>query len=201
MYYERGTTVPITFEVYHNGSVDTEEAHVILENNNTHIVREWEGIYGYFNPAESHINALWDDMLPAFDYLLEMTPRLDITVSDVTGGVTTGSTVDMSVSMTCLSPRLGTHGGVHVLGPDVAVLDTLIAIEADQTLTDQAGITLPSDLSSDMTILIGNNYTGYAEFVLSTSTTPATLDPLIVGAVVGVSIAAVVLIVYFVKFR
>jgi hypothetical protein len=90
---------------------------------------------------------------------------------------------------------------VHVLGPDYTTLDTLIAIEGDQTLTDVASITLPSDLSSDMTILIGNNYTGYAEFVLSTGSAPATIDPLIVGAVVGVSIAAVVLIVYFVKFR
>ncbi|MFW9817934.1 MAG: M14 family zinc carboxypeptidase, partial [Candidatus Thorarchaeota archaeon] len=201
MYTERGTTVPITFELYHNGSVDTEEAHVIIENNNTHIVREWKGIYGYFAPVESHINALWDDVLPAFDYLLEMTPRLDVTATGVTGGVTTGDTVDMSVEMTCLSPRLGTHGGVHVIGPGGAVLDTLIAIEGDQTLTDQASITLPSDLSSDMTILIGNNYTGYAEFVLSTGATPAPLDPLIVGAVVAVSIAAVVIVVYFVKFR
>jgi len=201
MYYERGTTVPITFEVYHNGSVDTEEAHEIIENNNTHIVREWKGIYGYFAPAESHITTLWDELLPAFEYLLELTPRLDITVSGVTGGVTTGATVDMSVEMTCLSPRLGTHGGVHVLSADDTILDTLISLEGDQTLTNQASITLPSDLSSDMTILIGNNYTGYTEFVLSAGSAAASLDPLIIGAVIGVSIAAVVLVVYFVKFR
>jgi hypothetical protein len=201
MYYERGTTVPITFEVYHNGSVDTEEAHEIIENNSTHIIREWKGIYGYFNPFESHINRLWDELLPAFDYLLEMTPRLDIMISGVTGGVTTGATVGMSAEMTCLSPRLGTHGGVHVLGSDDTILDTLIALEGDQTLTDQVSITLPADLSSDMTILIGNNYTGYAEFVLSADTPAATMDPLVIGAIVGVSIVAVVLVVYFVKFR
>jgi hypothetical protein len=52
-----------------------------------------------------------------------------------------------------------------------------------------------------MTILIGNNYTGYAEFVLSAGPTTSTIDPLLIGAVIGVSIAAVVLVVYFVKFR
>ncbi|MGY5863666.1 MAG: M14 family zinc carboxypeptidase [Candidatus Thorarchaeota archaeon] len=202
MYFERGTTVPITFEVYHNGSVDAEEAHVIIENNSTHIIREWKGIYGYFNPVESYINTLWDELLPAFDYLLEMTPRLDITVSDVSGGVTTGATVTMSAEMTCLSPRLGSHGGIHILGPDDAVLDTLIALQSDQTLTDQASIALPADLSAGVTIRIGNNYTGYSEFLLSSGTgSGALFDPLIVGAVIGVSIAAVVLVVYFVKFR
>ena len=87
------------------------------------------------------------------------------------------------------------------MSADDTILDTLIALEGDQTLTDQASITLPSDLSSDMTILIGNNYTGYTEFVLSAGSAAASLDPLIIGAVIGVSIAAVVLVVYFVKFR
>jgi hypothetical protein len=201
MYAERGCTVPITFEVYTNASAHGVEAHPIIHENDTHIEREWKEIYGYFNPVESHINTLWDELIPAFDYLLEMTPRLDLTVTGISGGVTTGATVDMSVEMTCLSPRLGTHDGVHVLGPDGTVLDTLIALQGDQTLTDHASITLPADLSSDMTILIGNNYTGYAEFVLSAGSAPATIDPLIVGAIIGVSIAAVVLIVYFVKFR
>ncbi|MFW9792903.1 MAG: M14 family zinc carboxypeptidase [Candidatus Thorarchaeota archaeon] len=202
MYYEQGTTVPITLEVYHNGSVDTEEAHVITTNNNTHIIREWEGIYGYFNPDESHINTLWDELLPVFDYLLEMTPRLDITVTGVSGGFAAGATVDMSVQMECLSPRLGSRGGAYVLGPDGSDLDTLIAIEAGQTLIDQASITLPSDLSTDMSIFIGNNYTGYTEFVLSAGAANGfPFDPLLIGGVVGVSIVAVVLVVYFARYR
>ncbi|MHA2200556.1 MAG: M14 family zinc carboxypeptidase [Candidatus Thorarchaeota archaeon] len=202
MYAERGCTVPITFEVYTNASAYGVEVHPIIFENNTHIIREWKEIYGYFNPTEDHINTLWDELLPAFDYLLEMTPRLDITVSGVTGGVTAGATVAMSAEMHCLSPRLGTHGGIHVLGPDDDVLDTLIALEGDQTLTDQASITLPADLSAGVIIRFGNNYTGYSEFVLSSGTgSGALFDPLIVGAVIGVSIAAVVLVVYFVKFR
>jgi hypothetical protein len=201
MYYEQGTTVPITFEIYHNGSVDTEEAHVIIENNSTYIIREWEGIYGYFNPVEEFINTLWEELLPAFDYLLQMTPRLDITITGVSGGISAGENTAMSVEMNCLSPRLGSKEGVYILDSADSVLDSLIAVGGDQTLTDQASITLSSDLSdSSISIFIGNNYTGYSEFVLSAST-PAPFDPLIVGAVIGVTIAAVVVIVYFVKIR
>jgi hypothetical protein len=202
MYAERGCTVPITFEVYTNASAHGVDAHPIIRENNTHIEREWKEIYGYFNPTEDHINTLWGELIPAFDYLLEMTPRLDITVPSLTGGITAGSNLTMSVEMSCLSARLGSHGGINVLGPDGSVLDTIIALEGDQTLIDQANITLPADLSAGVTILIGNNYTGYSEFLLSAGTgAPAPIDPLIIGVVVGVSIAAVVLVVYSVKFR
>jgi hypothetical protein len=202
MYAERGCTVPITFEVYTNASAHGVDAHPIIRENNTHIEREWKEIYGYFNPTEDHINTLWGELIPAFDYLLEMTPRLDITVPSLTGGITAGSNLTMSVEMSCLSARLGSHGGINVLGPDGSVLDTIIALEGDQTLIDQANITLPADLSAGVTILIGNNYTGYSEFLLSAGTgAPAPIDPLIIGVVAGVSIAAVVLVVYSVKFR
>lgn len=202
MYYERGTTVPITFEIYHNGSVDAEEAHVIIENNNTHIVREWKGIYGFFNPTEDHINALWNELMSAFNYLLEMTPRLDITISGVSGGISTGDTVSMSVQMNCLSPRIGSREGIYILDSEDSTLDSLIAVEADQTLTDQASVVLPSDLSeSSVRLFIGNNYTGFYEFTLSLGTPSAPLDPLIIGVGVGIAIVAVVLIVYFVRRR
>ncbi len=202
MYYEQGTTVPITFEVYHNGSVDAEEAHVIIENNNTHIIREWEGIYGYFNPTEEHINTLWDELLPAFDYLLEMTPRLEVTVTDVSGGVNTGEDVDMEVQINCLSSRLGSKQGVYILDSDDSLLDSLIAVGGGQTLLDHANFVNPSDLtSSGIRIFIGNNYTGYSEFVLSAGVPTASFDPLLVGGIIGISIVAVALVVYFVRYR
>jgi hypothetical protein len=201
MYAERGCTVPITFEVYTNATAHGVEAHPIIHENDTHIIREWKEIYGYFNPTADYINTLWEELLPAFDYLLEMTPRLDITASGITGEVTLRTDVSFSVEMNCLSPRLGSHGGVLVLGQDDTILDTLISVGGSQTLIVSATITLPADLSEGVTILIGNNYTGYSEFVLSTSTLGASIDPLLIGAVVGVSIAAIVLVVYFVKFR
>jgi hypothetical protein len=202
MYYEQGTTVPITFEIYHNGSVDAEEAHVIIENTDSHIIREWEGIYGYFNPTEEHINTLWEELLPAFDYLLEMTPRLEVTITDVSGGVSAGEDVDMEVQINCLSSRLGSKQGVYILDSDDSVLDSLIAVGGGQTLLVHANFVNPSDLnSSGIRIFIGNNYTGYSEFVLSIGVPTASLDPLLVGGIIGVSIMAVVLVVYFVRYR
>jgi hypothetical protein len=202
MYFERGTTVPITFEVYHNGSVDTEEAHVIIENNSTHIIREWEGIYGYFNPVEEGINPLWDDLLAAFDYLLEMTPRIDVSVTGMTGGVTSGEELTLSTQTECLSPRLGSKESILVLDAADTVLDSMIAVGGDQTLTGQATIELTEDLtSSGLSIFFGNNYTGYTEFVISVGTPTAPLDPLLIGAIAGVAIVAIVIVVYFTKVR
>ncbi|MFW9892046.1 MAG: M14 family zinc carboxypeptidase [Candidatus Thorarchaeota archaeon] len=202
MYYEQGTAVPITFEVYHNGSVDTEEAHVIIENNSTHIIREWKGIYGYFDPTENHINTLWDELRGAFVYLLEMTPRLDITISGVSGGISTGDNVSMSVQMNCLSPRLGSRESIYILDSENSTLDSLIAVGGDQTLTDQASVILSSDLSeSSVSLFIGNNYTGYYEFTLSIGAPSAPFDLLIIGAGVGVAIVVIALVVYFGRNR
>ncbi|MFX1483064.1 MAG: M14 family zinc carboxypeptidase [Promethearchaeota archaeon] len=201
MFTERGTTVPITFELYTNGSVDGVEAYPIIYENNTHIIREWRGIYGYFNPTVEHINTLWNEIIPAFIYLLEMTPRLDIAISNVSGGITAGENVSMSVQMTCLSPRLGSKDGIYVLGPDYSVLDFLIAVGGDQTLTDQANIVLQSDLTaSGVSITIGNNYTGFTKFRLTLGTANI-IDPLLLGGIIGISIAVVALVVYFVRYR
>ncbi|MHA1963601.1 MAG: M14 family zinc carboxypeptidase [Candidatus Thorarchaeota archaeon] len=202
MYFVRGTTVPITFEVYHNASADTEEAHVIIVNNSTHIIREWKEIYGYFNPVESEINTLWEELLPAFEYLLEQTPRINALITGVSGGIDAGEEMTLSTRIECLSPRLGSRGGILVLDTADNVLDTTIAVDGDQTLTDQATIILPEDVtSSDISIFIGNNYTGYTEFVISLGTPIPTLGPLLIGVAVGVSVVAIVLVVYFVKVR
>ncbi|MFW9806340.1 MAG: M14 family zinc carboxypeptidase [Candidatus Thorarchaeota archaeon] len=202
MYYERGTTVPITFEIYHNATVDAEEAHVIIENNSTHIIREWKGIYGYFNPVESEIDSLWDDLIPSFEYLLEMTPRLDISITGYSGGTSAGDTVSLNTRTENLSPRLGSRESVLILDASNQVLDSMIAVGGEQSLTGQASIDLTEDLaSSDLSIFIGNNYTGYTEFVLSLGTPGLPLDPLLIGVIAGVAVVAIVIVVYFVKVR
>jgi hypothetical protein len=202
MYYERGTTVPITFELYHNATVDTEEAHVIIENNSTHIIREWKGIYGYFNPVESEIDSLWEDLIPSFEYLLEMTPRLDISITGYAGGTSIDDSVSFSTRTECLSPRLGSKDSVYVLDALDDILDSLIAVGGGQSLNGQASLTLTEDLTNTgFSIFIGNNYTGYTEFVLSLGTPGMSLDPLLIGVVVGVAVVAIVLVVYFVKVR
>ena len=202
MYYERGTTVPITFEVYHNASADLEEAHVIIENNSTHIIREWKEIYGYFNPVEEGINPLWEDLLAAFIYLLEMTPRIDVTFTGMTGVTNAGEEMVLSTRTECLSPRLGSKDSILILDDNGNILNSTIAVGGDQTLTDTANIILPEDVtSSGFSIFVGNNYTGFTEFVLSLGTPGMSIDPLLIGIVAGVAIVALVLVVYFVKVR
>jgi hypothetical protein len=202
MYYERGTTVPITFEMYHNASADLAEAYPIIVNNNTHIIREWKEIYGYFNPIEAGINPLWEDLLAAFEYLLEMTPRLDVMVTGITGGMTAGDTLTLSTRTECLSPRLGSKEGVLILDSASNVLDFTIVVNGGQTLTDQATVQLSEDLTTTgFSLFIGNNYTGFTEFVVSLGTPEAGLDLLLIGVVAGAAIVALVLVVYFTKNR
>ncbi len=202
MYFERGTTVPITFEVYHNGSSNTEEAHVIIENNSTHIIREWKEIYGYFNPVEEGINPLWEDLLASFEYLLEMTPRIDVSFTSIADVTVAGEEMALSTRTECLSPRLGSKESVHILDDNGNILNSTIAVGGDQTLTDHATIILPEDVtSSGFSIFVGNNYTGFTEFLLSLGTPGTSIDPLLIGVVVGVAIVALVLVVYFVKVR
>lgn len=199
MYMERGCTVPITFEVYTNASVHEDESNVIIVDNSTHIIREWKGIYGYFNPVEEAINSLWDDLYASFDYLLEMTPRIDFDATSITGGVSAGDNVTITLSMECLSPRLGSKDGISVLDENGEVLDSLIAVGAEQTIINYPSFTLSEDLdSSGYVILIGCNFTGYTQFVVSTGGTLPPMDPLLLVAGIGlvVALVAIVVVVY-----
>jgi hypothetical protein len=202
MYVERGCTVPITFEVYTNASVHEEEAMFIFEENSTHVTREWQGIYGYFNPVEEAINALWDDIYGAFDYLLEMTPRVDFNILGISGGVNAGDNVDMTMQMKCLSPRLGSKESIRFLDENGESLTYVIAIGGGQTFMSYPEFTLPEDLdSTGYEILVGNNYTGYTKFVVSTGGTIPILNPLLLAAGIGITVVlvAVVIVVIFWK--
>jgi len=200
MYYSRGCTVPITFEVYTNASADTPEAYVQIVNNSTHVVWEWKNIFGYFNPVEAYINALWTELFPAFDYLLATTPRMDITITGSSGGVSAGSEVVLATLMESKSRRLGSKEPIYVLGPDNSTMASSMIIGPEQTLTPQITITLPADLNdTGLTIRFGNNYTGYVTFHLSVgfeSTVP--LDPLLV---IGIGAGAVVVLVAVVYWK
>jgi hypothetical protein len=199
MYYDQGCTVPITFEVYTNETVHEDEAMPIIINNSTHIIREWDGIYGYFNPESEYIQSLWLELLPAFEYFLEMTPRVDIGITGISGGVNTGDTVTLTTSLHCLSPRLGSKETMKVLDDNSDVLDSMTILGADQTLIDYPTLVLTDDLGvADYTIMIGNNYTGYTKFHLSVGT-PLNLNLVLIGIGVGVVLVAVVVFIYLKK--
>lgn len=202
MYVERGCTVPITFEVYTNATVHEDEATFIYLENSTHVIREWEGIYGYFNPVESAINDLWEDLIGAFDYLLEMTPRVDFNILGISGGITAGEDVDMTMSMTCLSPRLGSKDAIVFLDESGEELTTVISIGGGQTISTYPAFTLSEDLDSvGYVILVGNNYTGYSKFLISTGGDFPRLDTLLLIAGVGLTVAlvAIVVVIYMKK--
>ncbi len=196
MYYEQGCTVPITFEVYTNESANTEDAYVIIVNNSTHIIREWESIYGYFNPVTEYIQTLWLELLPAFEYFLEMTPRVDVEITNISGGVSAGDTVTLTASMHCLSPRLGSVESMTVIDNESMVLDSITSLGADQTLIDYPSFILSEDLGNAYyIIMIGNNYTGYTQFLLSVGSSMG-LDLILIGIGIGVVLIAVVVFVY-----
>ncbi|MFW9844864.1 MAG: M14 family zinc carboxypeptidase [Candidatus Thorarchaeota archaeon] len=200
MYVERGCTVPITFEVYTNASVHEDEATVVDYENSTHIIRKWDGIYGYFNPVEGGINTLWDEIEGAFDYLLEMTPRVDFNILGISGGVTAGENVDMTMSMTCLSPRLGSKDSIYFLSENGETLTTVISVGSGQTISTYPEFTLVEDLdATGYTILVGNNYTGYSKFIISIGGALSDLGPLLLVAGIGVTVAVVALLIIYMK--
>ena len=57
-----------------------ENSETTIVDNSTHLVLEWKYIYEYFNPTKENIDALWTDIRPAFDYLMEQTPRITVGV-------------------------------------------------------------------------------------------------------------------------
>jgi len=203
MYTERGCTVPITFELFTNASVHEDDATVIEYENSTHIIRKWDGIYGYFNPVEEGINALWTDITGAFDYLLEMTPRVEFDATTITGDINAGGEVDITLSMECLSPRLGSKNPILVLDEDGDELDSLISLGAAQTIINYPSFVLAEDLdSSGYTILVGCNYTGYTQFLLTAGSPSSGIDPLVLAAIgVGLTVVLVAIVVIFMKKR
>ncbi len=188
MYTDRGTKVPITFEIYHNTSVDMAEAFTLIADNSTHYIEEWHDIFGYFDPVDESIDSLWADIVPAFDYLLEMTPRLSIVPTSIAGGTNQGNTVTPSLAVSCLSPRLGSTDEIEVIGLDGASLCSLSLAPPDSTTPMQGSFQLPVDLSvTNYTIRVGNNYTGYTRLIIS-AYTPSGDGGMLIGA--GVTVAA-----------
>ncbi|MHA2424914.1 MAG: M14 family zinc carboxypeptidase, partial [Candidatus Thorarchaeota archaeon] len=48
MYAERDCLAPITFEIFRNATSESEAMYYVLEENSTHVIMEWNGIFEYF---------------------------------------------------------------------------------------------------------------------------------------------------------
>ncbi|MHA2369949.1 MAG: M14 family zinc carboxypeptidase [Candidatus Hodarchaeales archaeon] len=169
MCFDQGSIAPMTFEVYHNGSVDGFAANPVVFENATHSIREWKGIFGYFNPEEAYINDLWNDIRPAFSYLLNMTPRLKIDFEVTDGEGTSDKTPNARFSLQNLSPYIGTIASISVLRSDGRTIATRPAFGAPNINTNESQeIALKVDTSTEnYTIRIGNNYVGFTRFTIS----------------------------------
>ncbi|MHA2211931.1 MAG: M14 family zinc carboxypeptidase, partial [Candidatus Thorarchaeota archaeon] len=204
MYSTRDTPVPITFEIYHNGSVEEPGAFTIIEDNSTHQIVETmpSFIYDYFAPSESRINDLWDEIRGGFDYLLEMTPRLEVSGVSISGGVSHGDSVSLGFSMTCHGHRLGTIEDVELIGAADLSFGTWDALDADETISVNPLLPLPFDLvDMNYTVRIGNDYTGYAQLVISLGETSGVDYTIPIAAGIGIIIVAVVIVLILRRIR
>ncbi|MFW9862558.1 MAG: M14 family zinc carboxypeptidase [Candidatus Thorarchaeota archaeon] len=204
MYVERRTTAPVTFELYHNATVDGPAHLTVYEDNSTHYIEEFTGIYGYFAPVESAIERTWQDMMPGFDYLLENTPILAGTNPTASGGIGEGDSVTVGLSVTCQSILFDAtdpiYGFLEYGGPVPSGLTISTAIlDAGETRTISTSFDLPRDLgSSSVQLYVGNNFTGYVHLRLSLGEAPP-LDWLSIVAVGSVAMVAVVIVIVWRK--
>ncbi|MFX0151722.1 MAG: M14 family zinc carboxypeptidase, partial [Candidatus Hodarchaeota archaeon] len=171
MYAQQGCVVPMTFELYKNGSfVDLIE---VEKENDTHLIERWDCIYEYFAPTESgkHFNSLWGDITPAFDYWLQNTPRLAVEVKSITGGTTEGDSIEVKLNVQNLSPRMSTISDLKVLNENFNILSkdtspvTISKIAADVSDEKSFSFNLDESLGSNETIILylGNEYIGYTK--------------------------------------
>ena len=185
MHEEAGCKVPMTFEIYHNASALREgECYFLIEENDTHQVWNWTGMYEHFAPEESeeNFNNLWEDITPAMDYWMEMTPRLDITIKSTSfSGFNTGDVVTLEVEIENLSPRISTIEMLAVTDENYNPLSlegesiNINTINPEYTLTKTIKFDLPSPFTGDsMNIMIGNNYTGFQTLVIAQQSTQTT---------------------------
>ncbi|MFX0056558.1 MAG: M14 family zinc carboxypeptidase [Promethearchaeota archaeon] len=204
MYVERGTTAPVTFELYHNATVDGPAHFTVYEDNSTHYIEEFTGIYGYFAPVESAIERTWQDMMPGFDYLLENTPILAGTNPTASGGIGEGDSVTVGLSVTCQSILFDATDPIYGLleygGPVPSGLTISTAIlDAGETRTISTSFDLPRDLgSSPIQLYVGNNFTGYVHLRLSLGEAPP-FDWLPIVAVGSVAMVVVVIVLVWRK--
>jgi len=192
-YFERNVLAPITFEIYNNLTSILPAAETVLVENSTHLILEWKSIYGYFTPEDPYIVDLWQDILPAFTYLLDNTPRLNFNLSIAYIKPAT-TEFELTAIVSNLSPRIKTMEGIsiynyennHLLASYSMILaDTGLSLTLKKRITDLIGV------EGDYPLIIGNDYVGYREFLILTDTETLETNS---GFMIGFSFLGVVFI-------
>ncbi|MFX0066343.1 MAG: hypothetical protein ACFFC7_29620 [Candidatus Hermodarchaeota archaeon] len=138
----------------------------IIFENETHVTIEWVEMFGMNNPQSEYIDRLWGDVQPAFEYLLRMTPRINVT-GEIISELSTDKTLELSVSVKNLSPLLhSVYDLIYVYDNTKTTLGTRIG--ALQEISYNVSIDRPQNSTVDQIILyIGNNFTGFVPLILS----------------------------------
>jgi hypothetical protein len=166
MYFERGCTAPMAFELYGNATGLDPIYEVPIIDNSTHLITEWKELKLYYGPAKEFIDNLWFDVFPAFPYLLQNTPRLNVDATLHSIVDRPRSLTNISFSCTNLSPKLNTSTEVEIFNmSDVKVFEDGFVINADSTIVIDATIPLPATFDESYEIKIGNEFTGYHHFI------------------------------------
>ncbi|MFX0015000.1 MAG: M14 family zinc carboxypeptidase [Promethearchaeota archaeon] len=172
MYAKRDCLVPMTFEIYHN--VSSESEYQFVSSNDTHEIWRWDGIFGYFNPEEAAIHAVWEDIQGIFIYWLCLNPRLKPSVKSITGGTNLSDSLEIKLSIESLSPYIGSIDELKVLKTDFSFIEdkgspvTIPAIPAGKVVERSFEFKLEEELSigTNLTLFIGNDYVGFSSIVI-----------------------------------
>lgn len=160
LYENRGTRAPFTFELWRNAtSVNNHpDTHSVYLENDTHRIIEYTGIEEFFNPTPKNLDALFVELWPAFHYMMETTPRVEISLQ--------GQTSDTDL---ILSYTIDRSGGPIPTDPlMIRYGSTTYQLEGSLLTSQSSTFTFPSfTYLEGEPLLIGNEYEGYTEFHLA----------------------------------
>ena len=189
-YFERNVLAPITFEIYNNLTSILPAAETVLEENSTHLILEWKSIYGYFTPEDAYIEALWTDIQPAFDYLLENTPRLyflDIGASYLEHSE---DRIVVSIDFMNLSPRIKPNQQINFCDSSFIPISTHIMVAGGQSYLwiFETYLSNLENVDGNYTFYIGNDYVGYRLFSIQITEDTGS------GFTIGLSIIGLIIV-------
>ncbi|MBD3407035.1 MAG: hypothetical protein GF411_13030 [Candidatus Lokiarchaeota archaeon] len=193
MYHERDTILPVTFEIYNNlTSNDMEE---FIEINATHTLYRWNGIYEYFNPDKEFIQPLWENIAPAFDYLLNVTPKLHASLTPTSQEIGDGMSITLEMNVGIESPYFGSQEGIEIVTENRTLLRWFLPLVSGQNIENTVRLDLPTSyLDGDVSILLGNNWTGYQRFTIRVQQAQFIITPemLIISGIALIALVAVI---------
>jgi len=199
MYYERGTIAPIAFELYTNATSRGSEVESVYLENETHLIIEWNGIFGFFNPLGEYIDTLWSDLILSFDYLLEMTPRIKVEAISFFLDEEQPTIGHVQIETLCKGNRIGTVNPIQVLlanGTVVFTGEILFPGSSDELSLE---IFTKRDRNENLTLMIGNDYVGYTEIILLIPAIEPQVDIFILTGIIVVGFCAILVLRVFSK--